>query len=59
MADALPDHEVLERVFTTEPNAVLKRLPNNIARRRAEEHSKIAADYAHEAREKPADRPEP
>ena len=52
----LPDHETLERVIFTQPSEVIKRLPDNTERRRAEELLDIVYGYAKEAREKKEDR---
>lgn len=56
MAENLPDYETLEDKILVQPTDVLRKLPDNLERRRAEEHIKIAVDYAYQSRERPADR---
>jgi hypothetical protein len=52
----LPDHETLEKWIKEQPLDTIKRLPDNLERRRAEEHVRIAYDYAKQSRERRADR---
>lgn len=47
-----PDHELLERVFKTEPEATLDRLPDSTETRSARRHIDLAYKYAKESREK-------
>jgi hypothetical protein len=54
--EKLPDHETLEKWVKDQPLDCIKRLPDNLERRRAEEHVAIAYDYARQSREKKADR---
>lgn len=56
MPDTLPDHEDLEKYVKDLPSEIVAKLPNNLERRRAEEHIRIAYDYARDSREKKADR---
>ena len=56
MSDKPLTYEEIERAIKTEPERVLSQLPDNIERRRAEDHIKIAVDYAYRSREKRADR---
>jgi hypothetical protein len=51
----LPDHQTIEDAFK-KTNEVVGTLPNNLEHRRAEEHLKIAEGYAHDSRERKADR---
>jgi hypothetical protein len=56
MADEkLPEHQTIEDAFK-KTNEVVGTLPNNLEHRRAEEHLKIAEGYAHDSRERKADR---
>jgi hypothetical protein len=52
----MPDHETIEKWVQAQPLDTIKKLPDNLERRRAEEHVKIAYDYACQSREKKADR---
>ena len=56
MISDMPDHETLERLVKSKPLDALKWLPDNLERRRAEEHIRIAYDYAKISREKKSDR---
>ena len=53
--NTLPTHESLEQAARP-LREILARLPDNVERRRAEEHVTIAEDLAHQSREKRADR---
>lgn len=55
MTDTLPQHEDLEQAFDG-VKKIVGRLPANTERREAERLLDVAADLAHEARERPADR---
>jgi hypothetical protein len=48
--------EEIERYMSEMPKHITDRLPDNIERHRAEEHSKIARDYAMQSRAKRPDR---
>jgi hypothetical protein len=55
MAGKLPDQQDIERYCRELPKSILSRLPNNTARRRAEDLVDTVWRYAQESREKPAD----
>lgn len=52
----LPNHDDLEKYVKELPKDVLKRLPDNLERRRAEQLIDQAYIYATQSREKKADR---
>lgn len=56
MSDAMPDHESLEKWVKDQPLDVIQKLPDNVERHRAEDHIKLAYDYAKISREKRPDR---
>ncbi len=51
MANELPDHAELERVFQTEPKRILDRLGDGFKKERARENLDIAYGYVKELRE--------
>jgi hypothetical protein len=55
MAGKLPDQQDIERYCRELPKSIVSRLPNNTARRRAEELIDTVWRYAQESRERPAD----
>ena len=55
MTDQPLDYEEIEQAFVRVRDTT-RRLPVNTERRRAEEHLKLAEQYAYESRERPADR---
>jgi hypothetical protein len=56
MPDTMPDHADLEKYVKELPKSIVSRLPDNIARRRAEALIDQAYEYAKESRERKADR---
>ena len=56
MPDTLPDQQVLETWVHDKPRDLIRTLPDNVKRRRAEEHLEIMYGYVKQAREKKADR---
>jgi hypothetical protein len=51
MSDKLPEWETLDRVFRSEPEAILSGLPDCTASRRAKQLLPTIYDYVKEARE--------